>query len=196
MTIRPTTIAFALALAGLTLAQEPRGRAEDQSSRPAAPRGYGQIDASVHKAMQGIWKIEKIDWETEHFQGQDLAGFMLIDEGHLAFEVHARAYDDRNAEILAFQSGISRYQFSPVGELETISMVGSDNFGNFYDLEAVPPGEVRRSRVRLAGDVMLIDRPDSHISLRRVPSPKPPFHDRLPKEGEAKPGEQGAADQE
>ena len=132
MITRLSNAALALVLAGLSLAQEPR----DPSQGYVPPRSFGPVDAKVHAGMQGIWKIEKAEWdEIGTFSGQDLEGCMLIDEGHLAYEVHASVYDDLDEEYLIFESGVSRYQFSPVGELETIAMVGADNLTSFLELE-------------------------------------------------------------
>ena len=176
MITRLSNAALALVLAGLSLAQEPR----DPSQGYVPPRSFGPVDAKVHAGMQGIWKVEKAEWdEIGTFSGQDLEGRMLIDEGHLAYEVHASVYDDLDEEYLLFESGVSRYQFSPVGELETITMVGADNLTSLLELSTARPGEIIRFRVRLAGDVLLLDRADARFSLRRVPSPKPPFHDRI-----------------
>lgn len=177
MIARLSNVALALVLAGLSLAQEP-----DPKPAYVPPRTFGQIDFKVHEGMQGIWKFEKLEWrDIGRFQGRDLEGFMLIDEGHLAFEIHAFTYDDAHVRLLLFQSGVSRYQFTPVGELEMISMIGCDNRVTLLGFDLARTGETTRYRVRLAGDVLFLDRSDAHISLRRVPSPLPPFHDRAPK---------------
>jgi hypothetical protein len=176
MIARLSNVALALVLTGLSLAQE-----RDPQPAYVPPRTFGPIDFKVHQDMQGIWKFEKLEWrELGRFQGRELEGFMLIDEGHLAFEIHAFTYGDAHERLLLFQSGVSRYQFTPVGELETISMIGCDNKVTILGFDLAQVGETTRYKVRVAGDVLHLDRHNAHLTLRRVPSPDPPFHDRVP----------------
>jgi hypothetical protein len=179
MNARPICcFAFAFALAGLTRVQEPDSGAVDRTAAPSMPQRFGPIDAAMHAGMQGIWKIEKIRWGPELYQGQDLTGFMLIDEGHLAFELHARAYDDFGGEVLIYQSEVARYHFNPVGEIVLTTLIGSDNLEPGEVVTSAPPGQTRNYRVRLAGDVLLLDAQERQVSLRRMPAPKPPFYER------------------
>jgi hypothetical protein len=185
MIARLSNVALALVLAGLSLAQE-----RDDKPVYVPPRTFGPIDFQVHEDMQGIWKFERLEWaELGLFQGRDLEGFMLIDEGHIAFEIHAFTLGDADERLLLFQSGVWRYQFTPVGELEMISMIGCDNRVTVLGFDLARTGESTRYKVRLAGDVLHLDRQSARFTLRRVPSPKPPFHDRIPRpeaQGEGK----------
>ena len=181
MIARLSNVALALVLTGLSLAQE-------RAPKPAyvPPRTFGQIDFKAYQDMQGIWRFEKLTWrELGTFQGRDLEGFMLIDEGHIAFEIHAFTYGDADERLLLFQSGVSRYQFTPVGELEMISMIGCDNLVTILGFDLAKTGVTTRYKVRLGGDVLHLDRQNAQLTLRRVPVPDPPFHDRLPVTEEA-----------
>ena len=164
MSNRTSSLASVLALAGLALVQEPRTRPDDPRQELATPWGYGQIDAAAHKGMQGIWRLERIVQEYARYEGQNLNGFMLIDEGHLAYEFHASDFDDRGFEFSVSGSAIARYQFNQVGQLEMILMIGTEAVD--VDWGFSEGGEVRRFRVRYAGDVLLLDSPDIQIALR------------------------------
>jgi len=184
---RLSSLALCAGLAGLALAQSPR--------EPGPPQGKTQsfysdrVDAATHEAMQGVWTLEQFEWDGERFGGRDLRGIALIDAGHLALEVHVRAYAN-DAEVLLFQSGIYRYQFNAAGEVELIALIGGDNVADLLELSAIPPGTTSRYRMRLAEDILILERPGTRLQLRRTIQPNPPFY--LPP-GKAEPGKKAPA---
>lgn len=173
------TLTGALALAGLALAQSP-------AERPAGRTGQeGRIPSSfysdrvtpeTHRAMQGVWRIEKMEWRGQSWAGGDIAGFAVIDEGHLALELHAKIFLNSAQEML-LQTGIYRYDFDEVGQLVTYALIGSDTIQDPLEVTPTPPGEASRFRVRLGGDVLTLTRPESSLTMRRAVQPPPPFHD-------------------
>lgn len=176
--IRTTSIAL-LALAGLALAQVPRQK--PPLDKEAARRAFygGHIDAAAHQQMQGIWRIQRMEWEGTVWQGQQLEGIALIDAGHLSIEINADVSFDPDDGSIVHQSGIFRYRFNELGELETTTLIGLSNIEDTAYFVTAEPGEVRTFRVRLTNEILILERLGTRITMRRLPQPNPPFHDRV-----------------
>lgn len=193
MIVRLTSIALCLTLAGLALAQSTR-RGQGPVSQPGQeearipPSFYSQrVTPEIHEDMQGVWRIEKQEWNGKVWAGRDTAGFALIDEGHMAIELHLRVYFNtgiNSGDEMLLQTGIYRYDFNDFGELETHALIGSNNVDDTPAVTATRPGQISRFRVRLAGDVLILERPGSSMTLRRTQPPPPPFF--VEKEAERK----------
>ena len=132
------------------------------------------VSADTHRDMQGVWRLEKLEWNGDVWDARDLAGFALIGPGHVALEVHARILVNTAEEMLV-QTGIYRYDFNDVGELVLHALIGTDNIQEPLETSPTPPGQQSRYRVTLAEDVLILARPQSRMQLRRAIQPSPPF---------------------
>lgn len=195
MTLRPrspvpwmATLASGLALAGLALTPTPAqtpaqtlggrtaGQRTGQEGRIPTSFYSDRVTPETHRAMQGVWRIEKMEWFGQSWAGGDIAGFAVIDEGHMALEVHAKVFLNAAQEML-LQTGIYRYDFDEVGLMVTHALIGADTIQDPLEVTPTPPGESSSFRVRLGGDVLVLTRPESTLTMRRAVQPPPPFHD-------------------
>jgi hypothetical protein len=178
------TLAGGLALAGLALAQTPGqapearpiGRRTGQEGRLPGSFYSDMVTPETHRSMQGVWRIEKMDWRGQSWAGGDIAGFAVIDQGHMALELHVKIFVNSAQEML-LQTGIYRYDFDEVGQMVTHALIGTDTIQDPLEVTPTPPGEGSRFRVRLGGDVLVLTRPESSLTMRRAVQPPPPFHD-------------------
>ena len=172
---RLPSLALCAVLAGLALARSPREPGSAQNPGKKQSFYTDLVDAGTHAAMQGVWNLELFEWNSQRFGGADLRGVALFAEGHAALETHLRGYDNV-AEVMLFQSGIYRYRFDETGQLQLIALIGCENVSDPLTLSTLSPGTTSSYRVRLAGDVLILERPGARLQLRRAIQPNPPFY--------------------
>jgi hypothetical protein len=187
---------FALCLALLPWSQK-GGQDRGKPKWPWNPQT--QTERLMRDAL-GFWELVRLDADNKAYLDSDLKGYLLIAPEYLAFEYHfgGPAYDVREVEEYAHQSGIQRYKFDGLGRMETINMIGSDNLAEDGDLTFEPPGRKRIFMVELEGDRLILSHTFSRFEFHRIgESPYPDleegvnFDERLRARREAEEEEQG-----
>ena len=178
--IRFSSLVLCLGLAGLTLAHGQTAKDEQTSKQDAARRAfYGtRLDAETHELMQGVWSFTQLEWNGFTWKGQDIDGIAVIGPGHFSMEIHARIALNFSDGVL-LQTGTYSYIINALGQIEATTMIGASNLDDPESLRNADRGRVHTFRVQLANDLLILERPGSKMTMRRLPQPKPPFHDRV-----------------
>ena len=141
----------------------------------------------LNEELPGVWQLVRADFTGPRATTTGTAGYMVVEDGTLALEMHLQSPDHlRQSFGLFFQTGVFRWQITPGGKLEAVSLIGTSNLTSDEKVEYEAPGTRREYAITLLADQLTLTKSDRTTFVwRRVP--KLPF----PKATNAKSSELG-----
>lgn len=167
-------------LALMPLAQDPPPTPPDAPAKEAQAKPFTLSDSErakqLAKDIEGPWQLQRADWQEASMRQGDAVGFALFHDGYLAIEIHGRGLNLAPGLLGEFfQTGFHRYQFDPIGRLQTFSMIGVHNLTPDTEVEYEVPGQRREFTVQLVEDSLTLTRADgtrlSFLRLGKLPFP-------------------------
>lgn len=169
---------------------------------------FGDVRADAARISQGLlgpWQLMRAEIPGENLTAGSTVGYALFMEGYMSLEMHF-AYADTNpySDSIFYQTGTHRWRVDDGAELETVCMIGTNNYNQeeIYDFQM--PGSRSKFRVLLAGDDLTLIRKESTTKfffkrLGKLPFPGATigadFYGRPPKtDGSVEPGKKKKKD--
>jgi hypothetical protein len=128
------------------------------------------------KEIVSAWQLVRCERPSEDLAHGDVAGYALFTEGYMSLEIHLQSQlIPADGEGVFFQSGVHRWRFDESARLETVGLIGVDNFNDDEEFAFESPGERRQFRAWVSGDELVLERTDTQTKLTFQRLGKLPF---------------------
>ncbi len=154
-----------------------------QAPTPRNQGGFGDDRAfdgnaqaqRLNEELLGVWQLARADFTGPRATTTSTGGYLVVQDGTMALEMHLQSPDHlRQTHGLFFQTGVFRWQITPGGKLEAVSLIGTSNLTSDEKVEYEAPGTRREYSITLLADQLTLTKADRTTFVwRRVP--KLPF---------------------
>lgn len=168
--------ALLLVAAGAAPQAAVQGRAPRPDAAPAAQEEE-QVQPTLVEQMQGAWRLTDVFDPLGNFEIGFTAGYVLVVDGYMSFELHTRgrspvdsAYDD------FISTGTYTLDFDAVQDMTITTLIGSTSFNYEEEVEYEPPGTQRRYRAQVGEQSLVLERIEAgagygtRFSFTRLPT--------------------------
>ncbi len=160
--------------------------------KPVPPLSPTKSPNPVLDAMQGAWRLTKLESLTINKEGLTEVGYLLVAGDYFSFELHMGWTLPNGATAnRTYQSGTHRFEVDDNYKMSTSSLIGSTSDQKGMVLFE-QPGHRREYTVDCTGDTLTLKRDDSMtFTFERLEDkrPKRDFYGRPIKPNEKKPEE-------